>query len=142
MAMGNAYVFVDFDGSVIVLELRGVLGHLQHALVRRRVALLALEEVSRLGGEKLSISITVTRDMTLVLTWLKRAHVRRVHYLMNQLKKYLDRSGGCTDANRPTFATPTQSPTSLTFLWSLSNPLHLIQITYYELKTFRARKVF
>ena len=60
MAMGNAYVFVDFDGSVIVLELRGVLGHLQHALVRRRVALLALEEVSRLGGEKLSISITVT----------------------------------------------------------------------------------
>ena len=52
MAMGNAYVFVDFDGSVIVLELRGVLGHLQHALVRRRVALLALEEVSRLGEEK------------------------------------------------------------------------------------------
>ena len=46
-----AYVLVDFDGSVIVLELRGVLGHLQHALVRRRVALLALEEVSRLGGE-------------------------------------------------------------------------------------------
>ena len=45
-----AYVLIDFDGPVVVLELRGVLGHLQHALVRRRVALLALEEVGRLQG--------------------------------------------------------------------------------------------
>lgn len=46
--IGGAHLLVDLDGFLVVLELGGVLRHLQHALVGRTCRLLAFEVIGRL----------------------------------------------------------------------------------------------